>query len=288
MRRTAEFDAFGPYIYEVRTVADLPRLYRDAGIDPAAHRLVLKVPRTIERRHADPDMHLYDFLLAVDDTAVTVLRRRDDWYDRAYLPGTQIVAIEDSVALLDGRLILRAASGAATEVTYNAVDPAPMRRMIRLIRELYLPPRTTPPAPREPVTLGREDVALVTAYELLLDAEPGLRLLGATGREVVGSAFGRQVRGLPLLRPVTLHAAISLADDRELHLLHRRERLTRGGTKVHSIARTVLPRAGITGVRTRPHDAYPAVTIVTLSSEDAALDVPLRAGPATEALLAAL
>ncbi|WP_306212860.1 hypothetical protein [Actinoplanes sp. RD1] len=287
MRRTAEFDAFGPYIYEVRTVADLPRLYRDAGIDPAAHRLVLKVPRTIERRNADPDMHLYDFLIAVDDTAVTVLRRRDDWYDRAHLPGGQLVAIEDSVALLDGRLTLRTAAGAATVVTYNAVDPVPMRRMVRLIRELYLPPRggsARPHPVRRAVRLGREDVGLVTAYERLLDDEPGLRLIGATGREVVG----RSMSGLPLPRPVTLHAAITVAGDHELHLLHRRDRLTRGNAKVHSIARTVLPRAGITGVRTRPHDAYPAVTIVTVGSDDAALDIPMLAGPATEALLAAL
>jgi hypothetical protein len=291
VRRTAEFDAFGPWIDEVRTKPELPRLYRDAGIDPAAHRLVLKIPRAIERRNANPDMHLYDFLIAVGTGSVTVLRRRDDWYDRAHLPIEQIIAIEDSVSILDGRLTVHTADGAATVISYNALDPSPIQRLTRLLRKLYLPPRgntRTVPASRLPLDLGSEDIGLVTAYRQVLDAEPGMRLISAARREVVGSAFGRTSRAFRLLRPVTLHATVTVADDREIQLLHRRDRLSQGRDKVHSIARTVLPRTGVAGARVRPHETYRHVNVVTICSEDAALDFPVHTGAETDALLALL
>ncbi|AGL16879.1 hypothetical protein [Actinoplanes sp. N902-109] len=287
MRRTAEFDAFGPWIDEVHTREELPRLYRDAGIDPVAHRLVLKVPRNIERRNATPDMHLYDFLLALGDRSLTVLRRRDDSYDRADLPAAQLIAIEDSISLLDGRLTLYTADGAATVVTYNANDPAPIQRLIRMLRDTYLPPRAAAapagPAPAG-LDLGNDDIGLVTACLKVLDAEPGLRLISAQRRVVVGSVLGRGAGAFRLLRPVTLHAAVTLADDREIHLLHRRDRLTRGHAKVHSIARTTLRRSGIAGVRVRPHEHFPRVTVVTAGTDDAALDFPVATGAAADAL----
>ena len=39
--RTAEHDAFGPWIDTVRTLDEVPRLYRPHGVDPFAARLVL-------------------------------------------------------------------------------------------------------------------------------------------------------------------------------------------------------------------------------------------------------
>ena len=47
---TAEYDAFGPWIDEVTTADEVPRLYRDVAIDFAAAHTVLKFPRPIARR----------------------------------------------------------------------------------------------------------------------------------------------------------------------------------------------------------------------------------------------
>ncbi|WP_448629439.1 hypothetical protein [Cellulomonas soli] len=73
---TTEYDRFGPWIDQVRTPQDVPRLYRDHAIDLDSARLVLKVPRNITRRDATPDMDLYDHLLVLDATRLTVLSRR--------------------------------------------------------------------------------------------------------------------------------------------------------------------------------------------------------------------
>ena len=74
MHVISEYDAFGPWIYEVHNVDELPRLYQNAGIDPTTCSLVLKIPRNIERRDATPDMHLYDHLVSAAAATSTTPR----------------------------------------------------------------------------------------------------------------------------------------------------------------------------------------------------------------------
>ena len=78
MRRTQEFDEFGPWILEVERPEDVPRLYRGHPLDLGSAELVLKVPRRIWRRDANPDMDLYDYLIVAGGDSMTVLSRRGD------------------------------------------------------------------------------------------------------------------------------------------------------------------------------------------------------------------
>ncbi|GAA2528966.1 hypothetical protein [Winogradskya humida] len=276
MRRTAEFDAFGPWIYRVNTISDLPRLFQDAGIDPAAHQLVLKVPRNIERRNATPDMDLYDSLIAVDHETVTILRRQGSSYDSARIPMDRITAIEDSVSMLDGRLTLYTSDGTNPVIAYNAADLPPVQNLIRVLREWYLPaavdePSFALPDGPEPL-LGDADTGLINEYRRLTRAEPGIHLI---------SAFPRRRIGTGLLRPVTLHATITIGDDRELQQIHRRDRITRGNDKVLSIARTILPRTRITDIQVRPHERYRDITVLMVNGS---LEIPVPAGSENDML----
>ncbi|HWS37966.1 MAG TPA: hypothetical protein VN408_35190 [Actinoplanes sp.] len=281
---TTEFDAFGPWIDEVRTTGDLPRLYRDAGVDPAVHRLVLKVPRDIERRNADPAMHLYDYLLALDEEYLTVLHRRGDTYDTSRVPLDRVAAIEDSVRLLNGRLVIHTVDGAATEVAYNGSANAPIRKLITAIRKWYLP--ETPPAddvPAPPLPrLGRADTGLLTDWRHLMRQEPGLRLFTVAEQLTVTPSRGWE-RLYRKVWPLTLHASISVTDDREIQVLHRRDWFTPGGDEL-SLARTVLPRDRITEITVRDHLRYEGVHVLTVRSGATVLEFPMAAGPATEAL----
>ena len=76
--RSAEFDAFGPWVDQVRNASEVPGLYRDYPVDFATSRLVLKVPRNISRRDALPTMDLYDHLLIAGPEALVVLSRAHD------------------------------------------------------------------------------------------------------------------------------------------------------------------------------------------------------------------
>ncbi|MFI5845229.1 hypothetical protein ACIA8K_36555 [Catenuloplanes sp. NPDC051500] len=285
--RTPEFDRFGPWIDEVRTVEDVPRLYRGAGLDPAAYRLMLKIPRDIERRNATADMDLYDHLLAVDEESFVVLSRRDHTYDAIRLPLDRIAAVQDSTHLLDGCLTVFTIDGGAVSVHYNGSADGPVLDLVRLLRRGYLPegPAAGPgPHPYPPrLDLGRQEAGLVTDFERIMAREPRMRLLNVGGRQVVTpvSPVERLYRAV---RPVTLLASITVTDDRELLFLHHRAAFSPGGDDL-SLARTVLPRARISAVYATPDTRYLGVHVVTVQAGAARFDFPSTAGPATEALL---
>ncbi|WP_433796823.1 hypothetical protein [Actinoplanes sp. CA-252034] len=285
---TPEFDRFGPWIDEVRDFDDVPRLYRRAAVDPAAYRLVLKVPRDIERRNAHPGMHLYDHLIAVDEENLTVLARRDDDYDTHRIPHDRIVAISDSVRLLNGLLTVHTVDGPVVAVRYNGSANGPVRELIALLRRWYLPPGTpgTPggddPYRVEPV-LGRADTGLLTDYHRMIAREPGMRLVNVADRQVVTplSPVGRL---RDRVWPTILHASIVVADEREIQVIHRRDWFTGTGDDL-SLARTVVARSRITGVQVRPHEAYQGVQILTVQAGAAHLEFFLASGSLVEAIL---
>ena len=74
----AEYNAFGPWAYEISDKYPLPRLFAPyfAADDNAV--LKIKIPREIERRNASPGMDLYDYVVALYEDSLLVLERRDD------------------------------------------------------------------------------------------------------------------------------------------------------------------------------------------------------------------
>lgn len=293
MHAAAEHEAFGPWIDRVRTFDDVPRLYRDAGIDPAAQRMVLKVPRNIDRRDAVPGMHLYDHLIAVGWETLTVLQRRGDSYEHLVVPLDQVAALESSVNLLDGRLRIHTVDGGSVAVGYNAADDTPVRELITLLREMYAPldPAASDMAAagrgRTTLDLGAEDIGLVNAYRQAVAEEPGMVLVNATPRRRVAAA-GTVGRTRDRLRPVTLHAGITVADNREVQVIHRRDWFTTGPAKVRSVATTVVPRCRISGLRVLPHERYQGVNVLVAEAGLGSVAIPVPDGPDTEALLARL
>ncbi|MDQ1287115.1 MAG: hypothetical protein QG622_680 [Actinomycetota bacterium] len=297
MRSTREYDAFGPWIDRVRAVDDVPPLYRNAGIDPAMCRLVLKVPREIERRNATPDMHLYDVLIAVDDETLTVLRRRGDTYDTTRVTCTQIVALEDSVSLLDGRLTVYLTDGTTVSIPYNGASQETVHELVALLRQLYLGSPVEPEAPAATfaqsrddldLDLGPADTALVTVYNTVRRTEPRMHLIGMTTRHLLVPLAATSVffRALHSVWPTTLLAAIVVADDREIQVFHRREWFARLGSNVYSLARTVLARDRITGVQVSPHERYAHVQVVTVTAGQATVSLPLPDDPEGARILA--
>ena len=295
MQTTDEYDAFGPWIDEVHSCDDLPRLYRDAGVDPAAQRLVLKVPRNIARRDATPNMDLYDHLVVVGQDALTVLGRTDDSYSTVRVPFDEIVGIENSVSLLAGRLTLHSANGGPVSIPYNGAAEAPVEALVGLLRSLYLPPQPDPeaaPASSEQgrrslgADFGDDDVLLVSAYQALARDEPRMRLVGSLPRRVVTPFRGRFGRLMYTIWPVTLQASITVADDREIQVIHRPRWFTRREAATLSLARTVLPLSRIESIEVDPHDRYEQVRLVTVHAGAARVRFPTPVDPAADAILA--
>ncbi len=74
----AEYNAFGPWAYEISDKYPLPRLFAPYFTADDKAVIKIKVPREIERRNADPGMDLYDFVVALYEDRLLVLERQDD------------------------------------------------------------------------------------------------------------------------------------------------------------------------------------------------------------------
>lgn len=290
----SEYDRFGPWIDEVTTLEDVPRLFRDHPIDFGAARLVLKVPRNIPHRDATPQMDLYDHLLVLEPEQLTILSRhrgkspRDFeksgylGYDVLTFPLADIVAIRDVVNLLDGRLSIATSSGASITVRYHGSARATVSALVDKLRAdiSARPPSAASAALRtaaRPVAnLQRSahvepaDLVLINDFHEVQRSNPDLTAWAVHGRTRLDPAgTGLQVatqRVLHALSRMTLHGAVVAADANVMEIIGRHAWLVRGNSPVHSASRLVVPLSAIDRVDIRPHQTYPDAAMVTIHS----------------------
>jgi hypothetical protein len=300
MLRTTEFDAFGPWVYEVRTPEEVPPLYRRHGLDLAAARLVLKVPRRIERRDATPTMHLYDHLLVAGGEALTILSRVGDAgeYRTREVPYARIGAVQVSTSLLDGalRVVDAAPGGELPPVRFNGVSLDVVDRLVDLVVDHALVEQRgtvhdgAPPVDAEaaggPWSVTGTDVALVVAFRELAARRSSLVRLADHPRRVVARRGGAVAGLLDRLWPATLHAAVVAAQPGCVEVLGRRDEVTTKSRPDHSLARTVLLAPAVTGVTVREHPRFVGATDVRCAvGEDSALHLTFPDGAPTLAAL---
>lgn len=296
----AEYDAFGPWIDQVSAPSDVPRLYRDFPLDLDASRLVLKFPRNVSRRDVTPDMDLYDHLLVAGPDKFTVLSRQGDAYATSTAAYDRIVAIQDSVSMLDGLLTVHTVAEGPVSIPYNASSHEVIENLVDLLRERSgsIVPAAGRPAP-EPsahatvptpglVTLGDKDVDLVSSLRHLQRSEPDVRLLAAHGRRVLAPRGGAVARGLHAMWPMVLQGALVCRNETELQVISRRDWLVRGNRPVYSLARTVVTLAKLDAVSSRQDAEYTGVRVVTMRAGAASLDFPVPAGSDAERILLSL
>jgi len=291
---TAEYDAFGPWIDEVASVDDVPRMYRGYPIDFGATRTVLKFPRDIPRREATPQMDLYDHLLIVTDDRLTILSRAGDRFTEVSVPHDRVAAITDWVNLLDARLVIHTLDGDVVSVAYNGSSNDSVVTLVDLLRELAhrtAPARRQQPAELPPLgldDLGKKDALMVTAFRDLARREPGVRLVAAHGRTAVTSRSGFVAKLLDLILPATLHACVVGLSGTELHIVARREWIVRGGAPVVSRARTVVALDVLSAVTVEQHPRFLGVSVVTLSAAGARIEVMVPEDSVARSVLLAL
>jgi hypothetical protein len=287
--RTAEFDAFGPWVDEVEGPDGIPRLFRDFPIDFEGSRVVLKFPRNIARRDANPAMDLYDHLVIAGPERMTILSRRDAHYDRRDVAYSQLAVITESVNLLDGLLILGTVEGEEFTVPFNGSSKDAISGFVDLLRELAAPHVEHRPPVLYPVLelddLGKPDAIFVTSYREIKRRDPSLRLLGAHGRRVLMTRGGTASWIAHVLWPMTLHGGLLSASATELQILSRREWLVRRSAPVVSLSRTIVIRARLSRVSKREHPDYIGADIVTLTSGASVLEIVVPSGSDVEKAL---
>jgi len=291
----------------------VPRLFRDHPLDLDAARLVLKVPRNIARRDATPDMDLYDHLLVVDATTLTVLSRRaaerarrgaptaPAGYDVRTVPLTHVVAVQESVDLLDGRLTVRTDDGAVLAVRFNGSARTQVTRLVDVLRAgavgggpsaagraLDAAGRAVAPSPLDP---GPEDLALVADVTAAVRAHPDLVPWACHGRRRLtvrpAGALGLVRLAAHALSPATVEGAVVAGDGSAVEVIGRSAWVTRGQMPQHSASRLVLPLGRLDAVALTPHPVYADATQVAFTLGAAAVTIVVPAGSPIESVVAA-
>lgn len=315
-RPVSEYDRFGPWIDRVETEADVPRLFRPHGVDLAAARLVLKVPRNVARRDATPETDLYDHLLVLGRDSLTVLSRRGrdlpreaqpgagGGYDHADIPLARIVAVRDTVNLLEGRLSIATDDGGELTMRFNGSARASVGLLTAALRAEFvrwgrgsLGRTLASAAPPGAVSLAAldagGDLALGADLREVSAAHPEVRAWACHARARVAPS-GAGMRGAlrrvsHALSPMVAQGCVLAGDSVALEVLGRHEALVRGSTPVHSASRLTVALGAVDGVDAAAHPDYPDVTVITLRAGawSAPLAVPRESAVAAILTLAA-
>ena len=128
-----EYDAFGPWIGEVKDPADLPRRFSRWWPELEGARHLLKVPRPIDRAKVHPGMDLYESVIAVFPDKVRVLRAGPSEVTSREASRRDVVATILHTNLLVARWTLLLTDGGTMEVDYNAVSHPTIAQVDRYV-----------------------------------------------------------------------------------------------------------------------------------------------------------
>ncbi len=130
----SEYEKFGPWAYEVRSVDEVPRLFQGYYSGWEKHLMMIKIPCKIDRRDAHPGMDLYDYLIGAYDTCLRILIRYGWSVVEQRIDYQNIIAIKDTRTLLMGQLTLFTPLGPVV-IGYNTVSEDIINKLVKIIED---------------------------------------------------------------------------------------------------------------------------------------------------------
>jgi len=118
---TAEYNAFGPWAYEISDRYPLPRLFAPYFTADDKAVMKIKIPREIERRNAEPGMDLYDYVVALYEDRLLVLKREGDTVLEKQIPLKEFKGVRIYQNLLKGGYTIFSARGSIS-FPFNSVS----------------------------------------------------------------------------------------------------------------------------------------------------------------------
>jgi len=136
-----EYDAFGPWIYPVRTRDDMPRRFRECYEELQSSTFFFKIPVNADRAAMRPGMDLYRSVLAVYPERVVVLDLNGSAVTRRDIAMETIEAVRTSSDLLPSILTIYLAEGDVFRLDYNAVSSHEIDKLVDFLRERVIASR---------------------------------------------------------------------------------------------------------------------------------------------------
>jgi len=143
-----EFDAFGPWIYPVRSASEMPWRFREHYAQLGGAELMLKIPRDLDRADIQPGDDLYRSVLAVFGDRLCLLHAGPPGsgpVERTDVGLSEVVGFSASENLLQGTWTLMLRNGGKLVISHPATSADVMAKVSNVIR-----PRITGIARRMP------------------------------------------------------------------------------------------------------------------------------------------
>ena len=252
----SEYDAFGPWVYEIDEGHLIPPLFKPYFPSDKPFEMAFKIPREIERRKATPDMDLYDYVVAAYDEEIVVLSRRDKAVDEVRVRYAEIEGISLYRRLLYGVCVLYLKEGKA-EIPFNVVSIEILMRFIRLIRGKIL---IAPADCALPQGISDQELSDILFFNLARDLrDEGEQFVIVTQQPDQAVRYRKPTlmqRLKQTVRPPHLKSAMHLMNDRELLVIERGTGGDKARDSEHSYEYFYLPLQQIQNIAESEDDLY--------------------------------
>ena len=261
MQKISEYDAFGPWVYEITEEHPLPPLFKPYFPSDEPFEMAFKIPREIERRKATPDMDLYDYVVAAYEDHILILTRHDRTVEETRVPYAGIESVRLYRRMLYGvcTLYLR---HSRVEIPFNVVSVDILMRFIGLVRAKLL---ADAPAYDIPQSLPDSALGEVLFVNLLRDLRGAGEdfALGAVQQDVVVREREQSFvqKAVALVRPKRLMSAMHLVSGRELLVIRRGSGGQKAKDSEYSYDYTYIPRQNVKEIAQRPDEGLDGVTV---------------------------
>lgn len=126
--KTREYYAFGPWIYEIDDEHTMPSLFAPYYKQSEKPLMIFKIPRNIEFRNAEPTMDLYDYVIALFDTQIYMMKRNGKKVTEQTIAYSDIQAVQYLNDLLFAQMRFYTSQGNVV-INYNAVSTHIIKKM---------------------------------------------------------------------------------------------------------------------------------------------------------------
>lgn len=252
----SEYDAFGPWIYEIDEEHPLPELFKNHFPESENYLMLFKIPCEIERRLATPDMDLYDCVVGATENGIHIATRENHSVTHVFVAYTDICGVRLFRRFLHGVCTLYTSTKSVTFI-FNAVSMEIVQRLVKMIRTRYLCSKTKTLAISPTAEDSVPEVLFVNLLKDLRNSGEQISL-GAYQLEIPvelkeGSLLTRISHKL---HPRNLTRSLHLFSDKELIIIQSGEDIKERDTIEYGYDYTYIPFDSIQNISASDSERY--------------------------------
>jgi hypothetical protein len=266
--RSKEFDAFGPWILKIDEEHGMPPLFGDYAHLTGSAVMMFKVPRQIERRNANPDMHLYDAVVGLFDTHLLLLSRIGNLVQERRIEYRDIQAIKNTQCLLLGELYFHTGT-IVFKIKYNTISESIVAEAVQHILRLQNNPvRDLKLAPIA-YTVDNIDFLYLNLLSSMKSRQNDIALIAYQPPARLKEALGFFEKLMHYFRvPPSLHCTAFVTNTRELTIISRSDLLKKQKQFDYAYSYTHIPLRSISHAGIVQSKRFPDLYLLTLSTRE--------------------